>query len=165
MAPIQWRDERVVSVVEKMLRMYGQSMSVRLNKAIEGTEFLGTLKDVEESIEADLTPAPAPDTLDVLESLHSILVLYLWMSYRNPVTYHDHDDVVSLKARTESALDYCLEGMTKEEDAEVIPTWGEKLDQRAAEKRSRNVPYSSGFERRREISRDLGNKRTSRQLT
>ncbi|CAD6893381.1 unnamed protein product [Tilletia controversa] len=86
-------------------------------KAAEGLAFDGNKSDAKaDDAEAKSTPvhsdkpdAPHPvlnlNSLMVLESLHRCLTVYLWLSYRFPLSFAFRSDVRKLKTRTEVAIE------------------------------------------------------------
>lgn len=113
MAPIPWRDDTLLEVVAKFIRMYSEDMRVELLPALAGTRFMPTMLRIEEQMAAGVPPASNPRTLEVLEGFHKIVVIYIWMSFRNGVAYSNHKDVSELKKRVEVALEWALQGMSR----------------------------------------------------
>ncbi|KXN91935.1 ATP-dependent RNA helicase SUV3, mitochondrial [Leucoagaricus sp. SymC.cos] len=64
-----------------------------------------------------------PQQLEQLESFHKILVLYVWMHFRNTIVYPDREPCEQIKNRVEVALDWGLQeigkGALAEEDEEI----------------------------------------------
>jgi ATP-dependent RNA helicase SUPV3L1/SUV3 len=71
------------------------------------------LTQIEEKIAAGYPPQGKGSILEKLEMFHKVLVFYLWMSFRNPVSYNCFNEVSDLKTRVEMALDWTLEGVSK----------------------------------------------------
>ncbi|KAF9460877.1 P-loop containing nucleoside triphosphate hydrolase protein [Collybia nuda] len=112
MAPIPWREDAILEVIAKFIRMYSEDIHVDLLVALAGTQFMPTMLRVETQMAARLPPPANPRTLEVLEGLHKIVVLYIWMSFRNAVAYSNHKDITELKGRVEVALEWTLRGMS-----------------------------------------------------
>jgi len=53
--------------------------------------------------------------------LHKLLVLYMWMQQRSPVVWSDHAAVSDLKERTEKALDWSLQGISRSSRLRLLP--------------------------------------------
>ncbi|RDB19317.1 ATP-dependent RNA helicase suv3, mitochondrial [Hypsizygus marmoreus] len=147
-APIPWRDDKALEIVGRFISMYRDEMDVELTAAMEGTQMLETLGKVEVQMMGVDKVKAAATMLEVLESLHRVLVVYLWMSFRYPVVYHCHDQVADMKGRVERALEWVLKGMTMgrrekkmtgvfsfEENMRRKPRAVEYLDSREAKKR------------------------------
>jgi ATP-dependent RNA helicase SUPV3L1/SUV3 len=111
-APIPWRDPECMDIIKMFLGMYRMSLSVDVRKSLLHTRHMETLNFVENKMEKDGRggSTTTAETLRDLETLHRVLGLYLWLSYRNPVTYADYDTVYELKKRVEHALDWSLRG-------------------------------------------------------
>lgn len=75
-----------------------------------------------------------PEHLDELETLHKILVLYMWMHLRNAVVYSDRDATEDLKQRVEVALDWGLQEVGKGKDSRGDSLQKEKERGKKAEK-------------------------------
>lgn len=124
MAPVPWRDKACVEIIGNIIRMYTNQMSVNLMECLGKTNYLKTLTAIEEKIAAGHPPHGKGSTLEKLETFHKVLVFYMWMSYRNPVSFHRHEETLDIKTRVEKALDWTLEGMSKNVPAEQIRmTW------------------------------------------
>ena len=108
--PVPWRDQMVVEVVAQFYVQYRMQMRVNLIECLRGT-LLGHLEDVEKEMKRG-PPRSSQQMLNGLESLHKALVLYMWMHMRSPVAWCDHVEVSDLKARTERALDWSLQGIS-----------------------------------------------------
>ena len=83
--------------IEEMMHRAG--LLKKLNKALvlmEGREPGMTQKDI----------APV---LAHLETLHKVIALYLWFTYRQPVAFPDQEKAFQLRQLTELAMDWCLE--------------------------------------------------------
>lgn len=109
-APISWRDSVVVDIAAIMFRQYRNHMRVHLVESLKGP-LLTHLEDVEFRM-LHGAPRSSNQTLMSLESLHKILVFYMWMQMRSPVAWSDYAEVTELKKRTELALDWSLQGVS-----------------------------------------------------
>lgn len=113
MAPIPWRDDICLGVAAKYIQMYRKSLNVDLMACIQHTNFMEVLARVERPMAAKLPPKSTSSILQSLEAFHKSLVLYIWMSFRNPVAYSNYQEAGQLKTRLEKAMDWCLQGMSK----------------------------------------------------
>ncbi|KAF7441248.1 RNA helicase [Pleurotus ostreatus] len=116
MAPIPWRDRRLIEVIGDFMTKYREKFQVDLVSCLEETMYIKALRETEVKMTEGGQPKSNVQALDVLETLHKILVLYMWMSMRHPVAWSSHDDVSKLKARTEVALEWSLEGLTEAQE-------------------------------------------------
>jgi ATP-dependent RNA helicase SUPV3L1/SUV3 len=112
MAPISWRDSVTLGIVSRFLRMYRTTMNVNLKKCLEDSNLINEMVEVEGMMLRGTAPTSSPNTLAMLETLHKVLGLYMWLSCRNPCSFSDHEDVADLKDRVEKVLDWCLEGVS-----------------------------------------------------
>jgi ATP-dependent RNA helicase SUPV3L1/SUV3 len=145
-APIPWRDLDCLPVVARLLRLYRTRMSADIVETLEPSGLLKRLESAERTM-ADPADAPesTPKKLCLLESLHRILTLYMWLSYRNPVVWADHEVCMDLKARVEKALDWGLQGVA----------WSRRKSTSFKPKADNGLRYVSPFEAKklRELSR------------
>jgi ATP-dependent RNA helicase SUPV3L1/SUV3 len=125
-APIPWNDPAVLNIIDLFLYQFRTLLRVNLVECLE-TGPLPRLEKVEKSIKHGLQRSSSHD-LSALEALHKLLVVYMWMSRRAPVSWCD-PQVSELKKRTERALDWCLQGLS----------WG-----------SRSLPDLSAVRKRKE---------------
>jgi ATP-dependent RNA helicase SUPV3L1/SUV3 len=141
LAPLPWRDARCVDVVGKFISMYSHNMNVDLMECINDSDYLKTLTQIEEKIALGLPPHAKGGVLENLETFHKILVYYLWMSFRNPVSFHCHEDVSGLKTRVEKALDWTLEGVSELDVSQQRQTKWEDI--RAERDQGKQITYQS----------------------
>ncbi|KDQ59803.1 hypothetical protein JAAARDRAFT_126493 [Jaapia argillacea MUCL 33604] len=134
MSPVTWRDERAMECVARLMHMYRNSRSVSLKTLISDTEMFDVLIDTVGRMEGNKSVVNAAETLSVLESLHKVVVHYLWYTYRAPVSFPDQDEGFVLKERVEKVMEWCLKarflkdgkskakGKAKVGDLETSPT-------------------------------------------
>ena len=137
LAPVPWRDPHSNKVMKRLLEMYRKSLKVDLNAAVQGQGFMEAVEGIESHEaapdEGEKTKQRRPkkgmqtvgnfnqQTLILLETFHKVIGLYLWMSYRNPASWVNRDEVIKLKSRVEHALERCLEGLSRKvNDAGVL---------------------------------------------
>jgi ATP-dependent RNA helicase SUPV3L1/SUV3 len=107
--PLGYRDQMNVKVATAFMHMFKNSMRVILLDGIKNTGLLDTLRRVEASmLTAAKRDIQIPYALELLESFHKVLVMYLWLSMRNPSAFCDYQTAVELKERVEKALQWCL---------------------------------------------------------
>jgi ATP-dependent RNA helicase SUPV3L1/SUV3 len=111
-APIPWKDPQSLGIVAQFMRMYKTSLRVVLSQAFRGSALPDKLLKIERLMAADAPPRPTPDALADLESFHRVLLLYIWLSFRNAVIYCDYETAMNLKGRVEKALNWCLKGLS-----------------------------------------------------
>jgi ATP-dependent RNA helicase SUPV3L1/SUV3 len=123
-APVNLRDNKVVTAFQNFVKAYIDEGEVLLEDALESGRLIPNLELVEltrksmhdlstSQLRAGVTPAPIPAAIVTaipgLESLHKALVLYLWLSFRLPLNFPERTEATELKLRTEAMLDFCLE--------------------------------------------------------
>lgn len=128
LAPVPWRDRHSNKVMKRLLEMYRKSLKVDLSAAVQGHGFMEAVEGIESHEAPDeggKTKRRRPkkgmqevgnfnqQTLILLETFHKVIGLYLWMSYRNPASWVNRDEVIKLKLRVERALERCLEGLSR----------------------------------------------------
>ncbi|KIK68293.1 hypothetical protein GYMLUDRAFT_35677 [Collybiopsis luxurians FD-317 M1] len=113
MAPVPWRDVRIRPVLLNLLKAYAEDLSVPLLPLFDNTPFVKNLLNVEENMATLPYPKSTPQILYDLELFHKLLSLYAWLSFRNPVAYHEPEAVEEWKPRVERALHWALEGVTR----------------------------------------------------
>lgn len=123
-SPIAWREEVCVQAAERMIQLHQDYFKVPIEGVIRPFGFMDALELVERAMERskrkDLIPRFGGgsgeirvDVLATLESFHKVLVSYMWMHFRRPITYHENEKVEGLKLRVELALDWGLQQLGK----------------------------------------------------
>ncbi|KIP07494.1 hypothetical protein PHLGIDRAFT_70994 [Phlebiopsis gigantea 11061_1 CR5-6] len=107
-APIPWRDPLAVMVMLRLVRMYGEDMYVDYARLLHDCGMQQELDNVKKLIQKGAR-SPPPGTLENLETMHKITTLYLWLSYRKPVSFNQREEVLAVKGEVEKAMDWCLE--------------------------------------------------------
>ena len=110
MAPIAWRDAGFIDTVAVMLRQYRNNLSVNLKECLGN--IYAQLEKVELQMAKSKRPRSNQDILMALETLHKLVLLYMWMHLRSPVAWPDHKLASSLKQRAEAALDWSLHAVS-----------------------------------------------------
>lgn len=116
-SPIPWRDTKTVDVLRAILSQQGTGDVVEFMQAMQGTGLLEVVDELENKMrmeEAGLVSRSraVPASLIQLESLHKVLGLYLWMSYRNRLLYSETELVRALKDRLEVVLNWSLDRLS-----------------------------------------------------
>lgn len=117
-APFPWRDRFALNAVTEFLTAYYESMHVDVVETVKKLSLLEMLERAEQAMQspdgrtADGRPFAVGKQLQGLEIFHKILVVYIWLSFRNPVSYPSHQEATELKERLERVLHWCLQEMT-----------------------------------------------------
>jgi ATP-dependent RNA helicase SUPV3L1/SUV3 len=112
-APVPWRDIVTTGVIINFLNMHRTSMTVDFMEGIKEYDYLKTMFIVEKDMADKKPPHSNIDIMMRLESFHKVIVFYLWMTFRSPVVYSEFAMVADLKERLEKVLNWCLEGLSK----------------------------------------------------
>ncbi|KAF7324464.1 ATP-dependent RNA helicase [Mycena sanguinolenta] len=126
-APFPWRDRLALDTITTFISTYYETMHVDIMSIMGRLGYLDMLQNAE-------TAMNAPDgrgangrlfkhsfELPGLETFHKILVAYMWLSFRNPVSYPSQDETVKLKERLEHVLHWCLQEMTRFDGDKSVP--------------------------------------------
>ncbi|KAF8548464.1 P-loop containing nucleoside triphosphate hydrolase protein [Imleria badia] len=130
--PIQWSDPIALDTLAQILRLYTNTIRVELDAVLSVGPFMDMLKKVERMMPDRAKARACKDALKHLEGLHKVLVLYLWLSFRNAMAFYEADKAYELKARVERALEWCLRQVSshgKSEDTDLTRSV-DKLDYR-----------------------------------
>ncbi|KAI9570739.1 P-loop containing nucleoside triphosphate hydrolase protein [Boletus coccyginus] len=130
--PIQWSDPVALDALAQILRLYTNTIRVDLDAVLSVAPFMDVLKNVERMMPDRAKARACKDALRHLEGLHKVLVLYLWLSFRNAMAFYEADKAYELKARVERVLEWCLRQVSSHGRSEVAgPTRSaDKVDYR-----------------------------------
>lgn len=106
--PIQWSDPVALDTLAQILHLYTNTIRVELDAVLSVAPFMNVLENVERMMPDRAKARACKDALKHLEGLHKVLVLYLWLSFRNAMAFYEADKAYELKARVERALEWCL---------------------------------------------------------
>ncbi len=158
-SPVAWKDGEVMKVAEEMVNLQREEMCVDLDRmfgkgggagAGAGFGFYDSLADLEHQMvkaqqqqREGKTPAVVDvkdSALELLESFHKSLVLYMWMHHRNCVVFPDELKAEELKHRVEDVMDWALQQMGKKN---VSKRWGQaKAATQQRQHRQHQLPSS-----------------------
>ncbi|KAK7035948.1 ATP-dependent RNA helicase [Favolaschia claudopus] len=116
-APFPWRDRAATEIISSFLSAYSENMHVDPTPIFRRLGYMGRLENAEVAMKSE-GHFPNGRVYDHglellgLETFHKILVAYMWLSFRNPVSYSSQTEVQDLKERLEHALHWCLEEIT-----------------------------------------------------
>jgi ATP-dependent RNA helicase SUPV3L1/SUV3 len=106
--PFPSKDDRCKTIMGQVLSKYQNRLSVDLREILLQSGLLTTLEQVLVSKQTKtVLPNPRLD-LSSLETLHSVLTAYAWLSLRNSIAFSAYDLAVALRNATQEAMDYCL---------------------------------------------------------
>ncbi|KAI9453905.1 P-loop containing nucleoside triphosphate hydrolase protein [Lactarius psammicola] len=107
--PFPNMDDRCKAVLGEMFRTYRDRLSVDLRKILLDSGMLEFLEQVLAAKQANKVLSRPRQDLAGLESLHSVLTIYAWLSLRHAIAFHAYDLAVALRKATQEAMDYCLQ--------------------------------------------------------
>lgn len=123
-SPTAWRSDLEVETFETYLRQFTSGEPVDLRESLEESHLLPTLENVTESRMEHQQRSPGrvlgsargyrvqnSETLATLETLHKVLINYIWLAFRMPVSFHQQPDAIQLKEETEAGIEFILEGI------------------------------------------------------
>ncbi|KAJ7184555.1 P-loop containing nucleoside triphosphate hydrolase protein [Mycena filopes] len=113
-APFPWRDRTALQAITDFIDTYYKNMHVSITETMRKLGYIDGLDQAELAMNAPARSRSFQhgESLMGMESFHKILVAYLWLSYRNPVSYPEQALAVELKERVERALHWCLQEIT-----------------------------------------------------
>ena len=118
--PVAWRDDLALEITGAMLCMHSEHMSVDLMEVLEPATVMETLEHVEDKMNSNHKLKATVDELARLESFHKVLVTYIWMTFRQPLVYHQYTEAVDVKNRLEKALDWALQSLTRDQPLRAL---------------------------------------------
>jgi ATP-dependent RNA helicase SUPV3L1/SUV3 len=123
LSPVAWRDDAATAVAMRFLRDHQLRLRVNLKRALRNEGLLQVLERTSSVMEGRGKVFDRRETMLTLETLHKSIVLYMWMRQRMPVVFPDLEEALVLKERTEKAMEFVLQIMTKQTSVE-----GKKAD-------------------------------------
>lgn len=123
-SPTSWRTDTEVEVFGHYLRQFAGGRAVDLRECLEPSGMLRTLEAVnharqmcdERRSSRELGAAMGHEVqttskLATLETLHKVLVNYIWLGFRMPMSFNQHPYALELKEETEKGIEFILEGI------------------------------------------------------
>ena len=117
LSPVSWRDDIAKAVATRFLKDHQLRLRVDLKRALKQEGLLQVLEGTCSAMETQSKGLDPRPTLMALETLHRSIILYMWMGQRMPVVFADLEVALELKGRTEKAMEFVLQGMTREVSA------------------------------------------------
>ena len=118
--PVQWSDPVALDTLAQILHLYATMIRVDLDVVLSVAPFVSELRRVERMMPDRSKPQACRNALKHLEGLHKVLVLYLWLSFRNAMAFYDSDKAYELKSRVERALEWCLRQVSADVTSEGV---------------------------------------------
>ena len=106
--PFPSMDDQCKAIMGQVLSTYRNKFSVDLRKILLDSGLLVTLEQVLALKRTKTVLTKPKRDLASLETLHSVLTIYAWLSLRNSIAFNAYDQAVALRKATQEAMDYCL---------------------------------------------------------
>ncbi|KAI0373141.1 P-loop containing nucleoside triphosphate hydrolase protein [Pilatotrama ljubarskyi] len=114
LSPCPWRDEKAVAGARVMMDIFRDKVRVSLEEALLRSGLLQHLNDVLLLMEDDSAKCGQSKIVALLaqlETIHKVIVMYLWYTYRYSIAFPDQVLAFKLRQLAEVAIDWCLEAM------------------------------------------------------
>ncbi|KAI0747710.1 P-loop containing nucleoside triphosphate hydrolase protein [Daedaleopsis nitida] len=111
-SPCPWRDQYSVFGAKSLMDIHREKLMVTVEEMLERADLLSHLNKALVLMDGQ---ARIPDQqgivemLGKLETVHKVVVLYLWYTYRYAMAFPDQKKAFALRDLTELAMDWCLE--------------------------------------------------------
>jgi ATP-dependent RNA helicase SUPV3L1/SUV3 len=106
--PFPSMDDQCKAIMGQVFSTYRNKFSVDLRKILLDSGLLTTLEQVLTLKRTNRVSVKPKRDLAGLETLHSVLTIYVWFSLRNSTAFYAYDQAVALRKATQEAMDYCL---------------------------------------------------------
>ena len=112
-SPCPWRDGFSAAAAREMMTVYREKFRVPVEEMLHRS---GLLKKLNRTL-VMMASEGRPNVQDVvlrlseLETVHKVIVLYLWFSHRHVIAFPDQKKALDLRHLTELGMDWCLEVM------------------------------------------------------
>ncbi|KAH7099816.1 P-loop containing nucleoside triphosphate hydrolase protein [Auriculariales sp. MPI-PUGE-AT-0066] len=135
-APVGGRDDLTRAGLQAFLDQYHERHQTDLRAALVKLEVYDSFVDTRdmrlthEDPDARTKLKPpilVPGLLRKLESTHRVLIMYLWLSYRLPVTFHEHARALEIKVELEKCISFYLREMNRQPKGRSPPPPRPKL--------------------------------------
>jgi ATP-dependent RNA helicase SUPV3L1/SUV3 len=106
--PFPSMDDQCKVLIGRMFHTYRNKLSVDLREILLDAGLLATLEQVLAAKQANRALSRPRQDLAALETLHSMLTVYAWLSLRNSIAFYAYDLALALRKATQEAMDHCL---------------------------------------------------------
>ncbi|CUA72132.1 ATP-dependent RNA helicase SUV3L, mitochondrial [Rhizoctonia solani] len=165
-APVRWRDPIARQAGLKFIQAYEEEVQVNIRKALKGLGLIEGLDEIQYLkskwkkqqkytnkkrlpedykdgiLDAEDLSRLGAETLANLESLHSTLVLYMWLSFRLPLGFYQAPEAQAMKTEVEKGIEWCLE-MIRASKKKHIERVLEDEDEEAEAEPKKKIEYLS----------------------
>ncbi|KAH9842458.1 P-loop containing nucleoside triphosphate hydrolase protein [Rhodofomes roseus] len=109
MSPTPSHDPLAQTALRAAIRIYCEDFRVRLKDVLREASLLEEYEKAMQIVKEGSSIGNTQHALETLESVHKIIVMYLWLSYRFPVAFIDQEEAFKRRDETEQAMQRCLE--------------------------------------------------------
>ncbi|GJJ11831.1 hypothetical protein Clacol_006069 [Clathrus columnatus] len=118
--PVSWRVDEEVHIMTKYMKRFMEGGAVDLKDCLGSTHLLDSMKTINDArLEQQENPSQRfeldtvrnKESLQVLETLHKVLLSYIWLSFRVPASFAQQPLAMELKEQTEACIQFVLEGI------------------------------------------------------
>ena len=113
LSPVAWRDDVARAVAARFSKDHQTRLRVDLKKTLRKEGLLQVLEKTYNVMGARRRVSDPRTVLMTLETLHKSITLYMWLRQRMPVVFPDFEEALEVKEKTEKAMEYVLQAMTK----------------------------------------------------
>jgi ATP-dependent RNA helicase SUPV3L1/SUV3 len=119
-SPFPWRDAEAIGAVgASYVAKYYEDMFVDIEEAVRRMPYFEALTTVEAVMRGEKVKRfNAARCLQGMETFHKVLMVYIWLSFRNSLAYPSHEAAMALKERLELGMHWCLEEVSLLQDSE-----------------------------------------------
>ena len=109
LAPVPGNDLPTQHALRVAAHLYSTNLRVELMDLIRKANLLEDFHEAVRVVTKKEGNGNYQSALDTLETVHKVIVMYLWLSYRLPVAFMQQDDAFKLRDRVEALMQECLE--------------------------------------------------------
>lgn len=109
LAPAPSTDLATQHALRVAAHMYSTTLSVKLMDLLRKANLIEDFHDAVRVVTRKEQGGDYQTALDTLETVHKVIVMYLWLSYRLPVAFMEQEEAFKLRDSVEIAMQDCLE--------------------------------------------------------
>lgn len=112
-SPINWRDEELLRAAVHIMTMLRDNFKVNYHQLMALMDFQAHLDQVHALSAAKQVYGLSDSHLSRLETMHRMLTLYIWLSFRIPVAFLHSEEATAKLTEVEEAMQWLLEHMSR----------------------------------------------------
>ncbi|KAI0085941.1 P-loop containing nucleoside triphosphate hydrolase protein [Irpex rosettiformis] len=113
--PLRWKDPSLAEAGYTLLRLLRDDMQVRLQDLTAQTGVTKYLDDATAALGRQIDQQKLQVFLQNLEICHGVLVAYIWLAYRLPISFPDREAAATLKDQVHLAMENFLAKLSTSE--------------------------------------------------